>query len=208
MGLSSRPKCVLNYRLIVSGTFKQSKHRIKIAALMLPLPTEATSEEKTNTCTDWRHPTYRRIPQMIIKKKRKKERKKGEGLGWGKKNKESLIKTFKTERYSFFSFSLLFFWSGRRTVLAMRGCCNLTIIMIVVHADWNGVSSQCVLTLCCVLMRGSANSTQTASRGQENLEWEGVTGSLTCARIKVTDTAGVMRCAIIFELMTSSTFHC
>ena len=37
--------------------FKQPKRRIKMTALMLPLPSEAAIEEKTNTCTDRRHPT-------------------------------------------------------------------------------------------------------------------------------------------------------
>ena len=31
------------------STFMQSKHRIKLVALMLPLPTKATTEEKTNS---------------------------------------------------------------------------------------------------------------------------------------------------------------
>ena len=122
MGLSSRPKWVLNYRLIVLGTFKKSKHRIKIAAMMLPLPTEATSEEKTNTCTDWRHPTYHRRLQMIIMKERKKERR-GGGGGGGRKKKEKRTKNHSSRRLKpsavHSSFSLLFFWSGRRTVLAM-----------------------------------------------------------------------------------------
>ena len=126
MGLSSRPKWVLNYRLIVLGTFKKSKHRIKIAAMMLPLPTEATSEEKTNTCTDWRHPTYHRRLQMIIMKERKKERR-GGGGGGGKKNKESLIKTFKTERCSFFFF--LFFSFDPDGEQSSPCCCNLTVMM-------------------------------------------------------------------------------
>ena len=35
---------------------EEEKHRIGMAALVLPLPREATIEEKTNTCTDRRCP--------------------------------------------------------------------------------------------------------------------------------------------------------
>ena len=38
------------------STFKQPKRCIKMAALMLALPTTATAEEKINTCTDRRRP--------------------------------------------------------------------------------------------------------------------------------------------------------
>ena len=37
---------------VTDSTFKQSKRRIKMAVLMLPLPTKATTEEKRNICTD------------------------------------------------------------------------------------------------------------------------------------------------------------
>ena len=37
----------------------------KMAGLMLPLPTEATVEEKTNACTDQRHSTYHWKSQII-----------------------------------------------------------------------------------------------------------------------------------------------
>ena len=33
-------------------TLKQPKHHLKMAALMLLLPTEATAEEKMNACAD------------------------------------------------------------------------------------------------------------------------------------------------------------
>ena len=39
------------------STFKQSKHRIKMVALMLALSTTATAEEKINTCTHRRRTT-------------------------------------------------------------------------------------------------------------------------------------------------------
>ena len=40
------------------STSKQPEHCIKTAALMLPLPTDATIKKKTNTCTGRRCPTY------------------------------------------------------------------------------------------------------------------------------------------------------
>ena len=40
---------------------------MKLAVLMLLLPSEATTEDKTNTCPDRRHPTYHRRPQIFQK---------------------------------------------------------------------------------------------------------------------------------------------
>ena len=45
--------------------FKQPKRRIQMAALMVTLSAEATTEEKTNTCTDRRRPKYHWRPQII-----------------------------------------------------------------------------------------------------------------------------------------------
>ena len=45
------------WKLIFSA-FKRPKRRVEMATLMLLLPTEATTEEKTNTCTDPRCPAY------------------------------------------------------------------------------------------------------------------------------------------------------
>ena len=59
MELSGWPKRVYGYRLVSFSTFNQPKRRIKMALVMLPLPAEAiTVEEKTNTCTNRRYPTY------------------------------------------------------------------------------------------------------------------------------------------------------
>ena len=52
---------------------------------MQPSLTEATTEEKTNTCTDRRHPTYNWSPQIIQEKldsrKRRKDKKTSNGQG-------------------------------------------------------------------------------------------------------------------------------
>ena len=64
IGLSDWTNRVLKCRHIFS-TFMQSKHRIRLVALMLLLPTKATTEEKTNTCTNQCRPTYHRGPQII-----------------------------------------------------------------------------------------------------------------------------------------------
>ena len=40
---------------------------MKLAVLMLLLLSEATTEDKTNTCPDRRHPTYHRRPQIFQK---------------------------------------------------------------------------------------------------------------------------------------------
>ena len=43
----------------------QPKCHLKMAALMLPLPAKATTEDNRNTCTDQLHPTYHWRTQII-----------------------------------------------------------------------------------------------------------------------------------------------
>ena len=50
--------------LINCSTYKQPKSHMKMVALKLPLPAEATCEEKTNTCTEWHYPMYHWRPQI------------------------------------------------------------------------------------------------------------------------------------------------
>ena len=46
-------------------SFLHIKYHVKIVALMMLVPTEATTEEKTNTCMDQCHPMYHWRPQII-----------------------------------------------------------------------------------------------------------------------------------------------